>query len=177
MSAATVRLAMLVLACLLAACGKREVPVVTQTQPAAATAPTAPAAAAPATDAAKAGPQKPVSTATPVEAVAMTSATLGRALNADKRLTAATDTFRPEDTIFLSVETSGAAGANLTARWTYVTGTEATRVNEETQKVAPGGPAVTEFHVRKPDGWPRGDYQVAVLVNDEPAATKKFSVK
>ena len=175
-----VRCALVVIACALAACGKRDVPVQAPAQPAAPAAPAsapAPAPAPPTPDAAKAEPPKPASTATPVEAVAITAATLGRAVNADKRVTAATDSFAPADTIFLSVETSGAGGANLTARWTYTTGTEATRVNEEAQKVAPGGPAVTEFHIRKPDGWPRGDYQVVVLVNDEPSVTKKFTVK
>jgi hypothetical protein len=77
----------------------------------------------------------------------------------------------------VSVETSGTSGSNLTARWTYEAGGQVTRVNEETQKVPPGGPAVTEFHIRKPDGWPAGDYQVVVLVNDEVSVTKKFSVK
>lgn len=175
---ATFRCAMIALACLPAACGKREVPVATPSQPAAPTAP-APAPAAPPPPTATPAPDaaRPASTATPVEAVAVTAATLGRAVNADKRVTAATDTFTPADTIFLSVETSGAGGANLTARWAYTPGNEATRVNEETQKVAPGGPAVTEFHIRKPDGWPRGDYQVVVLLNDEPSVTKKFAVK
>ena len=171
------RCALIAVACLLSACGKREVPVAAPAQPAAPAAP-APAPAAPppaATPAPDAG--QPASTATPVEAVAVTAATLGRAVNADKRVTAATDTFTPADTIFLAVETSGAGGARLTARWTYIAGSEVTRVNEETQKVAPGGPAVTEFHIRKPDGWPRGDYQVVVLLNDEPSVTKKFTVK
>ena len=171
------RCLLVVVACILAACSKREVPVVTPSQPATPAPAVAPPAAPVAPDASKAEAPKPASTATPVEAVAITAATLGRAVSADKRVTAATDTFTPADTIFLSVETSGAGGANLTARWTYTTGNEATRVNEETQKVAPGGPAVTEFHIRKPDGWPRGDYQVVVLLNDEPSVTKKFTVK
>ena len=162
--------ALVALACALAACGKREVPVATPAQP-----PATPTAEPP--KPASATPPAVAPAATPVEAVAITAATLGRAINGDKRVTAATDTFAPADTIFLSVETSGAGGADLTARWTYAKGNEATRVNEETQKVAPGGPAVTEFHIRKPDGWPPGDYQVVVLVNDEPSVTKKFTVK
>lgn len=164
-------IALLVVASALTSC-KREAPV--------ATAPPAPPSSPGASVSAPASapePAKPESTTSTVAGVAITSATLGSAINADKRVTAATDTFRPADTIFVTVETSGTAGANLTARWTYSSKGESTRVNEETQKVPPGGPAVTEFHVRKPDGWPPGEYQVVVLVNDEVSVTRKFSVK
>jgi hypothetical protein len=159
------------LACALAACKREAAPVSQQPSPPppAAVAPTSPPPAPAQADAAA----KP----SPVESVAVTATTLGSAVNAEKRVTAASDTFGPGDTIFVSVETSGAGGANLTARWTFLGTPEPTRVNEETQKVPAGGPSITEFHVRKPDGWPRGDYQVAVVVNDEVAATRKFSVK
>ncbi|HET7401497.1 MAG TPA: hypothetical protein VFJ62_06935 [Usitatibacter sp.] len=107
----------------------------------------------------------------------MTSATLGTAINPDKRVNAATDTFRPGDTLYLSIETSGAGAADLTARWTYSTGGQVTLVHEETQKVTATGPAVTEFHVQKPDGWPAGDYQVVVLVNNDVGVSKRFTVR
>jgi hypothetical protein len=159
------------LACALTAC-KREPSMATP-----ASTPTPPAPSAPAAPPAPARAPRPAATnATPVESVAVTSATLGSAINADKRVTAATDTFRSGDTIFIAVETSGAAGASLTARWTFDPVGQPARVNEETQKVPPGGPSVTEFHVRKPDGWPHGDYQVVVLANGEPAVTKRFKV-
>lgn len=159
--------------CVLAAC-KREAAVTPSPAPAQAPATVAPAAPSPAPR----SEAPPATTATPpVATVALTSATLGNAISADKRVTAATDTFRPQDTIFVAVETSGPGGANLTARWTFDAQGQPVRVNEETQRVPPGGPAVTEFHVRKPDGWPPGQYQVVVLLNDEPAATKRFTVK
>jgi hypothetical protein len=155
----------------LAAC-KREAPVATPAPPS-----PPPAASAPAPAPAPAEAAKPAPAVPPVEGVAVTSATLGSAINAEKRVAAATDTFRPGDTVFIAVETSGAAGASLTARWSFDPAGQAVRVNEETQEVAPGGPSVTEFHVRKPDGWPRGDYQVVVLVNGEPAVTRRFKVQ
>jgi hypothetical protein len=168
-----IRWAALALACTLVAC-KREAPIVTPT-PGPGPTNAAPSTASAPQPAAPAPPSAPA--AAPVATAAITSATLGNAINADKRVTAATDTFRPADTIFVTVETSGSSGAILTARWTFYADGQATRVNEETQKVPPGGPSVTEFHIRKPDGWPRGDYQVVVLVNDEVSVTKKFSVK
>jgi len=50
-------------------------------------------------------------------------------------------------------------------------------VNENSQTLAATGPAVTEFHISKPDGWPTGDYQVEVLLNDVSAGAQKFSVQ
>ena len=159
----------------LAGC-KREVPNAPAPGPVTNGSASAPAPQAPATPAPPPAASSTAPAAAPA-AITVTSATLGSAVNADKRVTAASDTFRPGDTIYLAVETSGAGAADLTARWTYSAGGQVTRVHEETQKVAATGPAVTEFHVRKPDGWPPGDYQVVVLVGNEVAVTKKFSVK
>jgi hypothetical protein len=43
--------------------------------------------------------------------------------------------------------------------------------------ISPTGPAVTEFHLSKPDGWPVGNYRIEVLLNGTQAATKSFEVK
>jgi len=61
----------------------------------------------------------------------------------------------------------------LSARWTYQDGQV---VNESQQSIAPKGPATTEFHISKPDGWPKGKYQVAIAANGLPAGTKEFTV-
>jgi len=39
------------------------------------------------------------------------------------------------------------------------------------------GPATHEFHVSKPDGWPTGEYEVAVMLNNQAAGSKRLSVK
>ena len=45
------------------------------------------------------------------------------------------------------------------------------------ESIAPTGPAVTEFHIAKPDGWPLGKYKVEILLNGQTAQTKDFTVK
>ena len=50
-------------------------------------------------------------------------------------------------------------------------------MKEETATITPTGPATTEFHISKPDGWPVGDYKVEILVNGTSAATKSFKVQ
>src|ERR1700730_1132030 len=53
-------------------------------------------------------------------AVRVTDVQIGKALGADKKIPAPTDTFAPKDTIFVSVATDGAApSATIYAKWTY----------------------------------------------------------
>ena len=100
---------------------------------------------------------------------------LGRGLGADKRVTNATDQFRPNDTIYASVATEGsAASATLTARWTYEDGQV---VDSTSQTISPSGSATTEFHISKPSGWPKGRYTLQVLLDGREGATKDFRVQ
>ena len=113
----------------------------------------------------------------PTAGVTVLTITLGNAIGADKKVTQAADSFGKKDTIYASVNTTGAGTAALKAKWTYrTTGQEAT-VKEDTQTIAPTGPASSEFHISKPDGWPAGDYQVEIFVADKSAGTKTFTVK
>jgi len=107
-------------------------------------------------------------------ALKVTAINLGRTIAADKTIADATDSFRPSDTFYVSVKTEGSApSATLKARWTYEDGQV---VDESTQNIGPSSPAVTEFHVSKPDGWPTGRYKVEVFLNGAPAGSKEFKV-
>jgi hypothetical protein len=142
----------------LSACGKKEEP-----------APPPPPAAAPA-------PAPTPPPAAPVAApVAVASVDLGSAVGPDQKITTATTAFAPKDTIYAAVSTTGAAAnAVLNAKWTYQDGQT---VNESNQTIAPSGPAVTSFHISKPDGWPAGNYKVEISLNGQSVASKDFSVK
>ena len=129
-------------------------------------------------------PPQPASTPAPTSApapvpagVTVTGVTLGKAVGADKKVAQPADSFAPKDTIYVSIDTAGAGNATLRARWTYRKNGQEALVKEDTQTISATGPASSEFHVSKPDGWPAGEYQVAVFVNDQPASTKTFSVK
>jgi ABC-type oligopeptide transport system substrate-binding subunit len=105
----------------------------------------------------------------------VTQIDMGRSLNADKTINDKTASFKPNDTIYASILTGGAAPtATLKARWTYQDGQV---VNESTQTIAPTGDARTEFHASKPDGWPTGKYKLEVFLNGSSAATKDFEVE
>ena len=108
-------------------------------------------------------------------AVSVSQVELGRGVDAEKRITERVETFKPNDVIYASVVTNGASpGSTLKARWTYQDG----QVVEETeQAIAPTGPAATEFHISKPDGWPKGKYKVEILLNGSSVQSKDFEVK
>jgi ABC-type oligopeptide transport system substrate-binding subunit len=119
--------------------------------------------------------ETPGTTGTTGNAVRVSQVTVGRSLNASKAISDATDSFKPNDTIYASVATEGsAATAALKARWTFQDGQV---VDESTQTIAPSGPATTEFHISKPDGWPAGKYKVEVFLDGSSAGSKDFNVQ
>lgn len=145
----------LVVAVALAACGKKEPPP-------------PPAAPAPV--------EAPAPVAVPA-GVALSAVSLGKAVGADKKVSAATEVFAKGDTIHASIDTTGAGSATVVAKWSYTKDGKTAAVKEETATITPTGPATTEFHISKPDGWPLGDYKVEILVNGTSAATKSFKVQ
>jgi hypothetical protein len=89
-------------------------------------------------------------------------------VGADKRVSAP-----PGDMIYASVSTEGTAPeATLKARWSY----EGTVIDETTERLAPVGTAVTEFHVFNPSGWKVGRYRVEIFLDDAPVGAKDFLV-
>ncbi|HEY0180642.1 MAG TPA: hypothetical protein VGC30_13570 [Dokdonella sp.] len=144
----------------LGACGKKE-------EPAPAPAPEPTPAPAPATP-------PPATMAPAASPVSVVSVDLGTAVGDDQKVTSPTTTFTPKDTIYAAVSTTGSAPtAVLEAKWTYQDGQT---VNDSNQTISPNGPAVTTFHISKPDGWPAGNYKVEISLDGKPAASKDFSV-
>ena len=106
----------------------------------------------------------------------VTSVNLGKSIGDDKSVKEAVTSFSSHDTIYAAIATEGAAEkATLKAKWTF--GAKATLVNEETRDIAPTGPAITEFHITKPSGWPAGKYSLEVSVDGSSVATKEFDVQ
>jgi len=109
------------------------------------------------------------------QGVSVTSVDLGTAVGADQKVTTPTTSFSPKDTIYAAVSTTGSASnATLGAKWTYQDGQT---VNDSSQTIAPTGPAVTTFHISKPDGWPAGNYKVEITLDGNAVSSKDFSVK
>ena len=113
----------------------------------------------------------------PVAGVTVTSITLGSGIGPQKQVVAASSTFARNDTIYASVDTTGTGSSTLQAKWTYRANGQDVAVRDDTQAINPTGPATSEFHVSKPDGWPAGDYKVEVSSSGNAPATRTFTVK
>jgi len=109
--------------------------------------------------------------------VTLSTVSLGKSVGADKKVGAPSDVFAKGDTIYASIDTSGTGSATLAAKWTYSKDGKTVPVKDESATIAPTGPATTEFHIAKPDGWPQGDYQVEILLDGKSVATKSFKVQ
>ena len=110
---------------------------------------------------------------------AVTAVDLGSAVDSDGRVVAGTSTFAPTDTITASVTTdTGApqktASGTLGARWTFEDGQV---VNEESKTFQFDGRGVTNFQIRKPDGWPVGRYRVEIMLDGDVVQTRDFEVR
>jgi hypothetical protein len=98
---------------------------------------------------------------------------LGHAVSPDKKVTAPSSFFQPAETVYASVVTEGkAAEATLKARWSL----EGNVLDETTQRIAPAGTAVTEFHVYNPAGWRPGRYKVEISLDGAPVGERWFEV-
>ena len=118
---------------------------------------------------------KPATDSVAAPGVRVTGMDLGRSLAAGKAIADKTESFRPSDMIYLSVETDGASPkATLVTRWTYQDGQV---VKEQSETIAPTGKARTEFHIEKPGGWPAGKYAVTVSLDGAASGSKDFVVK
>ena len=107
--------------------------------------------------------------------VRVTEVDLGKAVGADRRISDDTDDFGPNDTVYVSVLTSGTApAATITTRWVYQDGQV---VDSSSQTIAPSGTNATEFHIAKPDGLPPGEYRVQILLNGREVESEEFEVK
>jgi hypothetical protein len=100
---------------------------------------------------------------------------IGKGITAEKHVANPTTALGVRDTIYASVMTEGAAQSKtITAKWSFQTGQV---VKEQSDTIAPTGPAATEFHITKKTPWPAGKYKVEILVDGSSAGTKEFEVK
>ena len=100
---------------------------------------------------------------------------LGKGVQTDKTIRDETDDFAQRDSVYASVRTTGTANAaTITARWTFQDGQV---VDERSETISPTGDANTVFFITQPNGLPKGNYTLTVLLNGAEAQKKEFEVK
>jgi hypothetical protein len=96
----------------------------------------------------------------------------GRALNADRSMASITTLFKPSETIYVSVQTTGSAPGSIGVKWMY----QGRVIDEPVKQVDYSGPASTEFHMQNSGGFPEGDYSVDIFINGEKVGSRSFKV-
>lgn len=126
----------------------------------------------------------PVETApppAPAPTASVTAVDLGSAVGPDLKVTTATATFKPKDTIYASITTATSDPAasvpgKLGVQWTYNDASGPMSVNQESKDVAFTGAGTNEFHIAKPDGFPVGKYKLDVSLDGNVVQSKEFEV-
>jgi hypothetical protein len=117
----------------------------------------------------------------PAATASVASVDLGNAVGPDMKLTAMSATFKPKDTITVSIGTTtsdpaATVAGKVGAKWTYLNGTEVMVVSEETKDLNLTGSGSTNFQIAKPDGFPVGKYKVEVSLDGAVVQSKDFEV-
>jgi len=99
---------------------------------------------------------------------------IGRRVGAGNHVTEPTFQFAPQDTVYVSVGTSGSSGADhLTAAWRSQTG----EVVQQSSEPIPATGQNAAFQLAKPKGLKPGTYKVIIFLGDDSVETKVFVVK
>jgi hypothetical protein len=103
--------------------------------------------------------------------LALTNIQVGRALNQDRSISSITTLFKPNETVYVAVQTSAGKGV-VSVKWKF--GNQV--IDEPSKKVDYDGPASTEFHMQNSGGFPPGDYTVEVFIDGVSVGTRAFKV-
>lgn len=98
---------------------------------------------------------------------------LGRSLNPDNSVAGHTTTFKPDDTIYVSVLTTDAGSGTVGVRWTY----QGSVIGEPSKQVSFSGPGATAFPLVNSGGFPPGSYTVEAFIDGQPVGTRNFRVE
>ena len=109
----------------------------------------------------------------PSEPLNVTTIQTGKSLNTDHSVGTHATTFRPKDTMYVSVLTAGRGAGTITVKWTF--GGQV--IHQVTRKVSYNGQAATDFRFQAGDGFPAGDYIVDVIVDGKPLETRRLKVE
>ena len=98
---------------------------------------------------------------------------LGRSLNPDNSVAGHTTTFKPLDTMYVSVLTPDKGKGTIAVKWMY----EGRLVGEPSKEVTYRGPASTEFHIQNSSGFPVGSYSVEVFLDGQSVGKREYRVE
>jgi hypothetical protein len=103
----------------------------------------------------------------------VTTIQLGRTLNPDNSVGTFTTSFKPRDTVYLSVLTGASGRGTIGTTWYY----GSTQVSEMKKDVSYHGSAATEFRFHNTAGLPVGGYRVEVFLDGKSQGERTFKIE
>lgn len=110
----------------------------------------------------------------PAPPITVEQLSLGKLVGNDK---VALENIQPSDKLYAQVETQGVGQVMVRVRWSRIAEGKAHLINEGGRVVVGNGPGSHVFEIHNAEGWKPGDYQVEVLVDERPLATRRFGVQ
>lgn len=103
----------------------------------------------------------------------VTAVQLGKTLNPDNSVGTFTTTFKPRDTVYLSVLTGASGKGTLETKWYYAS----TQMDAMKKDVSYHGAAATEFRFHNTAGLPAGPYRVEVFLDGKSVDERTFKIE
>jgi outer membrane usher protein FimD/PapC len=104
--------------------------------------------------------------------LALANIQTGRSLNQDGSIANISTQFKPNETIYVAVQTTGAAPGTIGVQWKY----QGRVIDEPNKQVDPDGPASTSFQLQNAARFPEGDYSVDIFINGQQVGSRNFRV-
>jgi hypothetical protein len=109
----------------------------------------------------------------PTEPLNVVAIQTGKSLNTDHSVGNHATSFRPKDTMYVSVLSDGRGAGTLTVKWSFA----GRVVHEVTKKVSYNDQAATDFRFQAADDFPIGDYTIEVILDGTSIETRRIKVE
>lgn len=109
----------------------------------------------------------------PSEPLQVVTVQTGKSLNSDHSVGTHAISFRPTDTMYVSVLTADRGAGTITVTWSLY----GRLLHEVTKKVSYNGQAATDFRFQAADGFPVGDYTIDVILDGKTIETRRVKVE
>jgi hypothetical protein len=109
----------------------------------------------------------------PSEPLNVTTIQTGKSLNSDNSIANHSTSFRPSDTMYVSVLTDARGAGTLVVRWSV--GSRV--IHEVTREVSYNDQSATDFRFEAADGFPVGEYAIEVLLDGKSVGTRTVRVE
>jgi hypothetical protein len=109
----------------------------------------------------------------PNEPLAVAAIQTGKSLNSDNSIGTHSTSFRPQDTMYVSVLTGARGAGTITVRWKL----GAQVIHEVTREVSYNDQAATDFRFEAADRFPVGTYTIEVLLDGKAVGERTVRVE